>query len=367
MAFEKASWANEMPTEQYYDIYRSGKRKHAQTFSDIFQASLLDTLPFPAFDGDLIAALENQLELLDIKPLKRKIKKGSAEISQDDLVKVLHILLEDGQIPSRAREKLEAHQVWGGDNKGHVKFTGYFTPILKVKKTPDSVYQYPFYRKPRDWSGPLPTRRQIDGEGALDSLGLELAYASDPVDVYYTHLQGSGILEFIDTGERKLLSYAGSNKKRYKSIESYLSRDGVEDVSIYGIKRLIRAQPALKDSILLRNPSYTFFQFKKPTVTGAGQVPLSPEISVAVDRRYFPLGSTLLVAVPIFDHEGEMLHHEFRIMLPQDVGGAIRGPGHIDIYSGQGKKGQRMASKRMHYGMVWLLLPKKEKRKEKEK
>ncbi|MBK7408084.1 MAG: hypothetical protein IPJ40_08480 [Saprospirales bacterium] len=45
-------------------------------------------------------------------------------------------------------------------------------------------------------------------------------------------------------------------------------------------------------------------------------------------------------------------------MLAQDVGGAIRGPGHIDIYSGTGQEGQRMAGNRMHYGMVWLLLPK---------
>ena len=363
LPFEDAAWANEMPTEQYYDIYRSGKRKHAQTFSEIFQPALLDTLPFPQMDEDLIAALENQLELLDIKPLKRKLKTGSLVVSNDDLVKVIHILLDAGLHISGAKEKLDAFQVWGFDQKGHVKFTGYYTPTLNVKHQPDSIYKYPFYRKPETWEGPLPTRRQIDAEGALDSLGLEIAYAADPVDVYYTHLQGSGIVEFVDTGEEFLLVYEGSNKKPYQSIEHYLSSTGVEDVSIYGIKRLIRAQPNLRDSILLINPSYSFFQLKKRSVMGAGQVPLTPEVSVAVDRRYFPLGATLLVAVPVFDKKGEMLHHEFRIMLAQDVGGAIRGPGHIDIYSGAGKEGQRMAGKRMHYGQVWLLLPKRSKHK----
>ena len=361
LPFEEAAWANEMPSEQYYDIYRSGKRKLAQTFAEIYEPAFLDTLPFPLLNSTLIAAFENQLELLDIKPLKRTLTLGQAEITNEELKEVVQIFLDAGYNASMAKDKLEAYQVWGGDKKGHVKFTGYYTPTLKVRHDPDSIYRYPFYRKPENWDGPLPTRRQIDGEGALDSLGLEIAYAADPVDVYYTHLQGSALVEFIDTKEAYLLVYEGSNKKPYKSIEHYLTNEsglGVEDVSIYGIKRLIRQQPHLRDSVLLINPSYSFFQLKKRSVIGAGQVPLTPEISVAVDRRYFPLGATLLVAVPVFDKKGEMLHHEFRIMLAQDVGGAIRGPGHIDIYSGAGPEGQRMAGKRMHYGMVWLLLPK---------
>ncbi|MBK7408085.1 MAG: MltA domain-containing protein [Saprospirales bacterium] len=304
LPFEEAAWANEMPSEQYYDIYRSGKRKHAQTFKEIYEPVFLDTLPFPTLNSTLIAALENQLELLDIKPLKQTLAQGAAVITNEKLKEVVQILLDAGYNSSQAKEQLEAYQVWGGDKKGHVKFTGYYTPTLQVRHEPDSTYRYPFYRKPDSWEGPLPTRRQIDGEGALDSLGLEIAYAADPVDVYYTHLQGSAMVEFVDTKEAYLLVYEGSNKMPYKSIEYYLTNEsglGVEDVSIYGIKRLIRQQPHLRDSVLLINPSYSFFQLKKQAVIGAGQVPLTPEISVAVDKRYFPLGATLLVAVPVFD------------------------------------------------------------------
>ena len=53
--------------------------------------------------------------------------------------------------------------------------------------------------------------------------------------------------------------------------------------------------------------------------------------------------------------------HEFRILLPQDTGGAIRGPGHVDVYSGVGREGKIKASARNHYGQMWILLPKEVK------
>ena len=361
LLFEREDWANEQPATQYYDIYRSGKLRDASPLEEVFVHASLDTLPFPLFDEKLEQALQYQLELLKMRPLKRSVKKGQAEITEEKLEAAIRILLEARNHPGKAREKLAAYQVWGSDQKGHVKFTGYYTPTLRVKSSPDSTYRYPFYRMPENWQGPLPTRRQIDAEGALDTLGLEIAWAADPVDVYYTHLQGSGLVEFIDTKETFLLVYQGSNKQPYKSIEQFLTRESGlvgKDVSIFGIKRLIREQPEMRDSVLLVNPSYSFFKLEAKPATGAGLVPLTEEISVAVDKRYFPLGASLLAAVPVFDKNAEILHHEYRILLAQDVGGAIRGPGHIDLYSGAGTAGQQRAGKRMHYGMVWLLLPK---------
>lgn len=362
LPFERAAWANELPTTQYYNIYRSGKRKGADFLSGVYVRADLDTIPFPILDKEVLLGLGNQLQLLELRPFKRKWRKGNLMVTNNDLKETLRILLDNRTNPAKIRDQLEAWQIWGADKRGHVKFTGYYTPALQVKSVPDSVYRFPFYRKPGAWEGPLPTRRQIDGEGALDSLGLEIAYAADPVDVYYTQLQGSGLLEFIDTRETYRLTYGGSNRHPYRSIESHLKRNaglGMEDLSIFDIKRMVNRQPGMRDSILLVNPSYTFFKPEKKPITGSGQVVLTPEVSVAVDRRYFPLGSVLLAAVPVFDKDANILHHEYRILLPQDVGGAIRGPGHIDLYSGVGIEGQRRAGKRMHYGMVWLLRPKK--------
>ena len=122
--------------------------------------------------------------------------------------------------------------------------------------------------------------------------------------------------------------------------------------------RYLADKPKLRDTVLHYNESYTFFAPGGRHVKGAGQVPLLAEHSIAVDKRYFPLGSVLLGSVPVYDEYGEIDHHEFRLLLPQDIGGAIRGPGHIDMYSGVGKDGQFQASRRHHYGRLWLLSPK---------
>lgn len=45
-------------------------------------------------------------------------------------------------------------------------------------------------------------------------------------------------------------------------------------------------------------------------------------------------------------------------MLAQDVGGAIRGNGHVDVYCGVGEEGKQKAMALHHYGQLWLLLPK---------
>lgn len=348
----------EIPVEQYFDILPSGKLRDAPPLKEVYEPADLEYLPMPAIDETLEQALRHQLELLDITPPKKSFKRGALELGEDDLRATIELLLRSKSDISRAKDSLEAYQVWGGDQKGHVKFTGYFTPTLKVRLRPDSVYRYPFYRRPVSWEGPLPSRQQIDGEGALAGSGLEIAYAADPVDVYYTHIQGSALVEFADTSLRALLVYEGANKRPYRSIERYLkneSEHAVDNVSIAGLKKFFRENPGLRDTVLQLNPSYSFFRLEKRGVTGAGQTPLSPEISVAADRRYFPLGSVLLAAVPVFDKKGVMLHHEFRILLPQDVGGAIRGPGHLDVYAGPGPEAQRHAGKRKHYGMVWVL------------
>jgi membrane-bound lytic murein transglycosylase A len=81
-------------------------------------------------------------------------------------------------------------------------------------------------------------------------------------------------------------------------------------------------------------------------------------VSVAVDRRYIPLGSTLLAAVPVLDENNNFIGHEYRILTAQDVGGAIKGKGRMDFFCGTGEAGKKRSGALNHYGKVWLLLPK---------
>jgi len=111
---------------------------------------------------------------------------------------------------------------------------------------------------------------------------------------------------------------------------------------------------------LFANPNYIFFKPSKNKPKGAGHVPLTAKYSIAVDRKYIPLGSCLLAQIPIIGENKKFSHYEFRFLIAQDIGGAINGPGHVDLYQGIGKIGQKNASALHHYGKLWLLLPKEE-------
>jgi len=91
---------------------------------------------------------------------------------------------------------------------------------------------------------------------------------------------------------------------------------------------------------------------------GAANVPLTPLYSAAVDPSIIPLGSILLAQVPKLDAYGNLIGHEFRLLLAQDKGGAIKGSGHIDWYQGIGERSPLfMQVNSSNLGKVWLLLP----------
>lgn len=330
---------------------------------DIYQKTPLDSLSLPIIDGDALEALQQNLKLLQLAKGRSNYQVGSLRIRHEELNEVTKMLSawQHAQ-PFGMGKYLNAHQIWGKDQLGNVEFTGYFTPVIKVAREPQGPFQYPIYSRPLDWEGKLPTRAEIEGEGALDSMGLELAYAANKVDLYYMQVQGSGFVEYPD-GSRELFSYNGSNRHPYLSIEKYImdrTELNVPNLSIQGIRKFLIENPTLTDTILFQNPSYTFFIRQHSRPSGAGNVPLTPGYSIAVDRRYIPLGSCLLAAFPVFDQRKQrVIGHEYRLLIAQDVGGAIRGPGHVDFYTGIGEAAAREAGNLKAYGKLWLLLPPK--------
>jgi membrane-bound lytic murein transglycosylase A len=44
---------------------------------------------------------------------------------------------------------IKAYQMQGVDNFGNVQFTGYYTPVIHARYTPQGEFRYPLYRKPR--------------------------------------------------------------------------------------------------------------------------------------------------------------------------------------------------------------------------
>jgi membrane-bound lytic murein transglycosylase A len=107
-----------------------------------------------------------------------------------------------------------------------------------------------------------------------------------------------------------------------------------------------------------RNPSYVFFR-ELPGLKaedgppGALGVQLTPGRSVAVDRAFIPLGAPLFL-----DTTDPLDGSKFqRLMMAQDIGGAIKGAVRADIFYGWGPDAEAHAGKMRGQGRAFVLLP----------
>ncbi len=348
------------PPKQVF-MRRDGKLFGTPAFPDVYRKTTLDTIPFPFIGGKTVTALRRQLLAMDQTSALRNRRIGELSVSGDQLRKAIEILLQwQHSYPSGIFNQLEAWQIRGEDKRGNVLFTGYYTPVVPVKDKPDATFSHPIYQRPRNWEGPYPTRREIETDKVLAGLGLELAYAKDPLDIYFMQLQGSGFVEYAN-GRKKYLAYDGTNRHPFRGIESLIRNhpEGTDAIlSTQGMRSFFQENLHLRDSLLHRNPSYTFFSASDKAPEGAAGVPLTGLASIAVDPRYIPYGACLLAAFPEYDPSSKTVAHRYILVLAQDTGGAIRGPGHVDFYTGIGVAAGKRAGRIRHYGRLWLLLPK---------
>lgn len=309
--------------------------------------------------SDLLLGVRNNQQLLNKIPETKLFSLGDLEISGKDLKNAgskFCDLTKTGRID--LLQHFNCYQIKGEDGKGNVHFTGYFTPVLEVRKKPDSNFRYPIYAMPS--RKPIPSRRAIDHENALAGQGLELAYSNNLLDNFFLSVQGSGVLDF-GNGEQKYVGYAGQNGMAYKSIGKMLVNSGAisaEKISLRQIRQWFVNHPDAMVPTLNKNPSYTFFKWRKDKITGASGAAMSPLHSIAVDRTCIPFGACLLAEVPVLDKDGVLHGHKWQILFANDAGGAIRGPGHVDLYHGHGREAGDQAGDLHHYGRIWLLLAK---------
>ena len=342
-----------------YRCKKNGKDLCKIDLPNVFTLSSLDHLDMPVLSAIEKEALKLQLKLLKIRKQKAHQVVGNLNLSVCELEETIDAILENPD-PKDFHKKLDAYRVGGMKGSGEVKMTAYYTPLIDVSKRKTSYYQFPIFRMPQNRVGPLPDRKTIEESGYENEPDLVIAWAKDKLDIYFMQIQGSGYVKYRD-GTKEMLGYGGSNSFPYRSIGRYLKKRKdirIDDITQDGLRRFFKENPELLDEVLCQNPSYTFFKPRNSLPKGAGHVPLKDEISIAVDRRYIPLGATLIAAMPKYNEEGSLYGHDLKMFLAQDVGGAIKGAGHIDIYMGVGDKAQKRASQFYHYGKLWLLLPK---------
>ena len=232
-------------------------------------------------------------------------------------------------------------------------FTGYFEITLNGARQRSGVFQTPLYRRP-----PEPgrfNRGEIE-DGALAGQGLELLWVDSPVDAFFLEIQGSGLVR-LPKGQIVRVGYDGANGKTYVPVgRLLLDRREIprEQLTMQAIHVWMEAHPKEGAALRRENPSYVFFrELKGEGPLGAEQVPLTPERSLAVDRRFLPLG------VPLWlDARQRFGNDEIRrLVIAQDTGGAIRGPVRGDLFWGNGDHAAAGAGAMNARGHYYLLLP----------
>ena len=175
------------------------------------------------------------------------------------------------------------------------------------------------------------------------------------------HIQGSGQIVLAE-GSRLRLGYAGVNGRPYRSIGALLLREGVmssHEMSMQNIQKYLAANPERRREILSYNPSYVFFRPLPASggPPGAYGRPVTAGRSIACDRTLFPPMALAFIrgTTPIADGNQAPLS---RLVAAQDTGGAIKGPGRLDLFYGNGQQAGELAGRMRNIGQMYFLAPK---------
>ncbi|MBI4386564.1 MAG: MltA domain-containing protein [Elusimicrobia bacterium] len=332
---------------------------------------------------------------------KRFYRIGNKEVATGELVATVQELVAivksstgSETLSERLRESFDLYQSVGSDGMGRVLFTAYYQPILSASLKPSKKYRFPLYRKPPDMVEvdvepfnsrskgekfvgrvtkdkklvPYFDRRAIDVRHVLAGKGLEIAWLENQYDRLDLHIQGSGILKF-PSGKRMLARYAATNGLPYKSYATTLLNSGAisrAEMSHARLRQYLADHPEGESWILSQNPRYTFFELVPlpgdGEPYGTAQQQLVPGRSIAIDPAVIPLGALAYfqTVMPQADRRGNLLglFSTSRLALCLDTGGAILGPGRVDIYLGSGSQAKVSAQNQWSEGKLYILLKK---------
>lgn len=359
----------------------------------------LDPRDYPDFaDGlfldNLVYGIDQSLAYLDRVPAERVFRFG------DDTYTAMHlrrslVVLRDTVAgrpdPSAINRVIARHfrvyRSTGGPERGRVLFTGYYEPHLNGSLTPDARYRFPVYALPRDLMVidlspfaddlkdkrivgrlqgntvvPYLDRQAIESDGEFARQATTIAWVDDRLDLFFLHIQGSGRI-YLNTGGVIRVHYHGANGRPYRSIGRLLIDQGkipADEMSMQRLKAYLQDHPDEVDAVLHHNPSYVFFKTETSGPIGAIGVDLTPGRSVAVDRRVFPMAAPafLQTQIPVVDGSGRIDRWvDFSAFaLNQDTGGAISGPGRVDIFWGNGPYAEIAAGHLQHHGQFYVLI-----------
>ncbi|HXJ79490.1 MAG TPA: MltA domain-containing protein [Candidatus Methylomirabilis sp.] len=340
----------------------------------LVQVSAVDT---PAFldDGDahsLREAIRQSLAWLAGQPAERPIAFGNRVLTVADqrqaLRRMLELLADNPPaevLEARVNAEFELLKSIGRAD-GMMLVTGYHEPIIDASDVPSAEYRVPIYGIPRDLGtarhGAYLSRSEIE-QGRMGDRARPMAWVRDPVDAFFLEVEGSGTLRL--PGNRELrVGPAATNGRPYRSIGWLLIEEGkipAEAMTMRALRQWLNEHPEERSRVLRYNESYVFFSPRSGAPVGSLGVPLTPGRSIATDTRIFPRGALAFVKTtrPVEQPDGQVVWKPVsRFVLSQDTGGAIRGPGRVDVFWGRGPEAELAASDMKESGELYFLVPK---------
>ena len=264
-----------------------------------------------------------------------------------------------------------------GNSKGLL--TGYYEAKIHASLHKSKRYKYPIYATPKDLivvdlSSIYPELKNYRLRGKLQNNELVpyysrkesklhdlnasvICYCDSKIDRYFLEVQGSGKV-VLDNNSTMYIGYDNQNGYKYKSIGKYLVKKGeipLENISLQSIRQWLQKHPSQIDEVLNHNSSLIFFSKRDKSATGALGLQLREKSSIAVDRKYIPLGNMLYLSSNLGNERFN------KIVFAQDTGGAIKGPLRADLFLGSGDTALDIAGKLKSPLKLWLLLPSKTK------
>jgi len=273
-------------------------------------------------------------------------------------------------------QEFKAYKIISDDEENLGLLTGYYEASLKGSLTKKDPYLYPVYEQPEDLievdlSSIYPELKNYRLRGRVNGSKLVpyyirsetndkpldakiICYVDSKIDLFFLEVQGSGRV-MLDNGEEIYLGFANQNGHRYRSIGRYLVNKGeieLKDVSLQTIKAWLLKNPSRVDEVLNYNKSMVFFKKSKTAASGSLGLELTPNRSIAVDRRYIPLGTMLYLNSKIDEKNIS------RLVIAQDTGGAIKGAVRADMFLGFGDEAMNTAGKLKSELKLWVFMPK---------
>ncbi|MCD6574563.1 MltA domain-containing protein [Candidatus Aerophobetes bacterium] len=310
---------------------------------------------------------------------KEKLAVSLVKDSAELLLKTIKEAKDEDEFNRLVRERFVVYQAAGKEGKGRIIFTGYYSPVYEGSFKKQGSFKYPIYLKPEDLKVvdlgrfnpvlkgekivyridplkkeivPYWSTKDIVEKKVLEGKGLELLYLKSKIDRFYLMIEGSGKI-ILNNGEEFWVRYSATNGRPYTSVGKLLVKDGKisrDKLSLESIKKYFQRHPEEMDKYLNQNERFTFFVKNKQgrKAVGATGGELTPYISIAIDKKIFPLGALAYIKYqnPRVNVKGKVKQagQIARFVFCQDTGGIIKGPEKVDIYFGEGKDASARAS-----------------------